>query len=84
MKEMKRAILAGHFRHGGNRALRSCFANAITDKDPAGNEKLTKAKAMGRIDGAVAAVMAIGRIQADSDGPFVYGAEERPDGIISV
>ena len=47
--------LSGHFRHGGNPILRSCFANAVAERDAAENEKLTKASSRGRIDGAVAA-----------------------------
>ena len=62
VKELKRAILSGGFRHGGNPILRSCFANVVAEKDAAENEKFTKAAATGRIDGAVAAAMAIGRI----------------------
>lgn len=61
VRELKRAILAGHFRHGGNPLLRMCFGNAVAEKDSAENEKLTKARALGRIDGAVASAMAVGR-----------------------
>lgn len=60
VRELKRAILAGHFRHGGNPVLRMCFGNVVTEKDAAENEKFTKEKAAGRIDGAVASAMAIG------------------------
>jgi len=45
---------------------------------------LTKGRSMGRIDGAVASVMAVGRVQADFAGPFVYDTDERPDGVIAV
>ena len=56
VKELKRAILAGHFRHDGNPLLRLCFGNAVAERDAAENEKFTKEKARerGRIDGAVA------------------------------
>lgn len=83
MREMKRAILAGHFRHGGNPILRMNFANAVAETDPAENEKLTKSRARGRIDGAVAACMAIGRILASDSGPSVYETE-RPDGLLFI
>jgi phage terminase large subunit-like protein len=53
-------FVAGKIRHGGNPILRMCFANAVVTKDPAGNRKLDKSKAAGRIDGAVATCMAIG------------------------
>lgn len=62
VKEIKSTILSGKFRHGGNPILRMCFANVVTEKDAAENEKFTKAKARGRIDGCVASAMAIGRI----------------------
>jgi phage terminase large subunit-like protein len=37
-----------------------CAANAIIQKDAAGNRKLDKSKANGRIDGLVAMAMAFG------------------------
>lgn len=83
VKELKRAILSGHFRHGGNPLLRLCFANAVAERDAAENEKLTKANSRGRIDGAVAAVMAIGRALANESGPSIYETE-RPDGLLFI
>jgi len=53
------AILAAELRHGAHPVLTAAVANAITDTDPAGNRKLTKARSPGRIDPAVALVMAI-------------------------
>ena len=84
VKEMKRAILARQFRHGGNPILRMNFANAVAETDAAENEKLTKgaSKTRGRIDGAVAAAMAIGRIMAGEEGPLIYGTDARPDGFL--
>jgi len=32
VKELKRAILTRHFRHGGNTLLRMCFGNVVADK----------------------------------------------------
>jgi len=52
------AILNGTVSHNGHPVLTWCAANAVTDSDPAGNRKLNKAKATGRIDLVVAAVMA--------------------------
>jgi len=40
--------------------LTMCAANAVITKDPAGNRKLDKSKATGRIDGMVSLAMAIG------------------------
>lgn len=75
VRELKRAILAGQFRHGGNPILRMCFANVVAETDAHENEKFTKSKANGRIDGAVAAAMAIGRIIAAPAAQHAY--EER-------
>jgi phage terminase large subunit-like protein len=58
--------LAGRIRHGGHPVMRWCFSNAVIAKDPAGNRKLDKSKAYGRIDVAVAAVMAVGAMKASS------------------
>jgi phage terminase large subunit-like protein len=77
VKELKRAILAGQFHHGGNPVLRMCFGNVVATKDDAENEKFTKERSRGRIDGAVAAAMAIGRVLAGENGPLVY--ERRPE-----
>jgi phage terminase large subunit-like protein len=84
VKELKRAILAGHFRHGANPALRMCFGNVVAERDAAENEKFTKEKARGRIDGAVAAAMAIGRYLAGDTGASVYTTDARPDGFLFV
>lgn len=83
VKELKRAILSGHFRHGGNPILRMCFGNVIAEKDAAENEKFTKEKARGRIDGAVASAMAIGRIIANETGPSLYETQ-RPKGFLFI
>lgn len=54
-------ILAdGKLRHGNNPILTMCAANAVATMDPAGNKKLDKSKATGRIDGMVALAMAVG------------------------
>ena len=52
-------ILNGRFAHGSNPVLNMCAANAIVTRDPAGNRKLDKSKATGRIDGMVALAMAM-------------------------
>jgi phage terminase large subunit-like protein len=53
-------LLAGKVRHGGHPVLAMCAANAVSLPDPAGNRKLDKSKATGRIDGMVALAMAEG------------------------
>jgi phage terminase large subunit-like protein len=46
--------------------MKWCFSNAVIAKDAAGNRKLDKSKAYGRIDVAVAAVMAVGAMKASA------------------
>ena len=50
-------LLNGRLRHGMNPVLTMCAANAVVTRDPAGNRKLDKHKANGRIDGMVALAM---------------------------
>lgn len=53
-------LLQGVVRHGAHPVLAMCAANAVALPDPAGNRKLDKSKATGRIDGMVALAMAEG------------------------
>lgn len=53
-------LLQERVRHGGHPVLAMCAANAVAVRDPAGNRKLDKVKATGRIDGLVALAMAEG------------------------
>lgn len=53
-------LLQGRLRHGGNPVLTWNAASAVATRDPAGNRKLDKVRARGRIDGLVALTMALG------------------------
>ena len=53
-------LLNGRIAHGNHPVLTMCAANAMITKDTAGNRKLDKHKATGRIDGIVAMAMALG------------------------
>lgn len=53
-------LLNGRMAHGNHPVLTMCAANAVVVKDAAGNRKLDKHKATGRIDGMVALAMAFG------------------------
>lgn len=69
------SILERRFVHDGNPVLTWNFSNAIAISDPAGNRKIDKSKTRFRIDGAVAAAMAIGlksRDMAEIEGPSIY------------
>jgi phage terminase large subunit-like protein len=74
---LEEALLQERVRHGNNPVLTMCFANCVVTSDPAGNRKLDKMLSSGRIDGAVATVMAIGASVKDmpqTEGPSVYGS----------
>ena len=64
IKELERAILAGRFQHGGNPVLRWNFANIAIQDDGKGNKSFNKSKSADKIDGAVAAAMAVSRAAA--------------------
>ena len=66
VEAFERVALAGKLRHGGHPVMRWCFSNAVIGRDAAGNRKLDKSKAYGRIDIAVAAVMAVGAMKASA------------------
>lgn len=57
-------LLNGEIAHNGHKVLTMCAGNAVTDQDPAGNRKLDKEKATGRIDLIIAAVMAAGMVNS--------------------
>lgn len=58
--EYERRLLNAEVRHQANPVMTWCAANAIVVTDPAGNRKVAKEKATGRVDGIVAAIMATG------------------------
>ena len=64
VKSFQLLAVNGRIRHGNHPLLRWCFANSVVTRDAADNLKLDKAKAYGRIDVAVAAVMAVGAMKA--------------------
>lgn len=58
--EFERRLISGDVRHNGSPVMTWCAANAVVMSDPAGNRKVAKQKATGRVDGIVAAIMATG------------------------
>ena len=56
---LERVVAERKLRHGNNPILTWCISNAVVTTDPAGNRKLDKSRATGRIDGAVALAMAL-------------------------
>jgi len=69
VKAFQLLAVNGRIRHGNHPLLRWCFSNAVVTRDAADNCKLDKAKAYGRIDVAVAAVMAVGALKATTATP---------------
>ena len=60
-KELTRLVLEERIAHGGHPVLRWMMDNIYVRTDPAGNIKPDKEKSTEKIDGAVAAVMALDR-----------------------
>jgi phage terminase large subunit-like protein len=73
-REFERLIVGGEMCHDGNPVMSWMVSNAAVKMDPAGNMKPDKSKSSEKIDGIVAAIMALGRaIEADPDnGGSVY------------
>ena len=72
-KEFYRLLMEGRIIHGGNPVLRWMAGNIVIDTDPAGNIKVTKAKSKEKIDGIVAAIMALDRcIRQEGQSGSVY------------
>jgi phage terminase large subunit-like protein len=65
--KLERLVVDHKLKHGNNPVLNMCAANAVAERDPAGNRKLNKAKSIGRIDGLVALAMALG-VEAMGEG----------------
>ena len=65
--KLERLVVDHKLKHGDNPVLNMCAANAVAERDPAGNRKLNKAKSIGRIDGLVALAMALG-VEAMGEG----------------
>lgn len=60
---LERVVAERKLRHANNPILTWNIGNAVVTKDPAGNRKLDKSRATGRIDGAVALAMALHAMQ---------------------
>jgi phage terminase large subunit-like protein len=77
LRDLESALLNGKIAHGGHPVLNMCARNAVVQKDPAGNRKLTKAKSRGRIDGMLGLSMAMSVAASDFEEaaePFVMWA----------
>lgn len=70
-KELLNLVLARKIRHGGNPVLRFMADSCVVTTDAAGNIKPAKDKSTARIDGIVAAIMAVDRCSRN-EGVSVY------------
>lgn len=76
VKELERAIIGRRFRHGGHPVLRWNFENIQVETDKAGNRQFHKGKSKDRIDGAVAAAMAVARCAAGESNRSSYDSAD--------
>jgi phage terminase large subunit-like protein len=65
-KSLEKVILSKELRHDGHPVLRWNISNVSVETDAAGNLKLSKKVSTERIDGAVALVMAVDRMEHGS------------------
>lgn len=73
-KEFEKLVLSRQIQHDGNPVMTWMVSNVAVKDDPAGNIKPDKARSREKIDGVVAAIMALGRAIADDSnaGPVEY------------
>lgn len=82
-RDLETAIIGGNLRHGGHPILRWNFSNIVVETDKAGLKAFSKGKAREKIDGAVAAAMAVSRAVNGDGGRSIYDDEtERPGGLL--
>ena len=79
VKELERAIVGRKFKHGGHPILRWHFDNIAIDTDKAGNRMFHKGRSKDRIDGAVAAAMAVARAAAGDGLVSIYSSSNWSD-----
>lgn len=75
-KEWEKLILGHRLAHNGNLAAKWMMSNVAIRQDPAGNMKPDKSKSTEKIDGIVAAIMALGRAIVQENKTSVYETRE--------
>lgn len=83
LRGLEETLLERELAHGDHPVLEMCARNAVVTQDPAGNRKLDKAKATGRIDGMVALAMARAMAATYEDAPMIVSPWEDPEFRIS-
>ena len=73
-KMFESLVLDKKINHGGHPVLRWCMSNVVLESDAAGNIKLSKKKAKGKIDPIAATVMALAEYMntLDDEGNSIY------------
>ena len=71
-REFYEQLMKGNMIHGGNPIMRWMCGNVVVEQDPAGNIKPTKSKSADKIDGVVAAIMALDRCIRHEEQGSVY------------
>jgi phage terminase large subunit-like protein len=61
-KEFERLILSGRLKFANNPVLTWMFTNTVIESDPGGNRKPDRKKSADKIDGIVAAILALARL----------------------
>ena len=72
MKEFEKLVKSGQVRHDGNPVMRFCLKNVMVQRDSNDNQRPTKGKSADKIDGAVAALMALGLAMLSDAEPNWY------------
>ena len=72
MYELEASIESGRFHYDGNPVMTWMMSNVVAKIDAKDNIYPRKQKPENKIDGVVAAIMAIGRMMAGEDQPSVY------------
>lgn len=75
-KEFEKLIVGHQLIHGGHPVLRWMANNVAAEMDPAGNIKPTKSGSVNRIDGIVAAIMAVGRAVVSHQTTYFYDSNQ--------
>ena len=77
-KRFYELLMQGQMVHGGHPVMRWMAGNVVIDTDPAGNIKVTKKRCPEKIDGIVAAIMALDRcIRNGGETGSVYDDPDR-------
>jgi phage terminase large subunit-like protein len=74
VESFEELALGARMRHGGHPVLRWCISNTAIERNAAGDRKPTKARSYGRIDAAVAAIMAVAAMKCSSEPPVNVAA----------